>query len=931
MSERTRWPTGYRAIVWSLAAIAILIGAPARAQWVESGDAGDFPTAAGYQNTVGSGPLSTISGTTNTGSNDRTDAYCIVVSNAATFHATTNFADNPNASATWDTRLFLFQPDGTFVLANDDTPSSATLQSFISDPATFPNTPDGGTFDSPASLVSGQSYILVITGFSNTPEDVTGDDLARITSGNGWKRLYGLNPLSDGTFHHWLNGSTTSGSYTIALVGAEFCVDETLGACCRNDGTCDDGLDETDCTSTGGAFHGAGSTCAGSSCAGACCHADGGCTLEDSADVCAAAGGVFQGINTNCTTAACPQPNDLCADATVLQIGVPFVGVNIGATDDDTPDCTVVSPNQGMWYSVIGTGGTLTATTCMPASDFDTVMQVWCSCGLVDCVGGNDDASGALDAACELTAAPGFNRLSRFSWCSQADQAYFIHVGGFNGALPMGTFELIVTDDGVPCGEPAFCSPPTGACCTEFGCSDGQTEADCLANGGAYAGDEIICATEPCPAPPPNDECADAIIITGNGPTGVNTCLGTLSPENGLVCQPNATNDVWWIYEAPCFGTLTIDASGSLFGPAGDTVLAVYDLCGGTELVCDDNGGEGNHAMLSLPVAQEQQIVIRVAGAAEGECGDVSLSFDCAPLCTTCPGDMTGDLVRRGDDIQQFAGCFLQYYGVAPGAECVCADADGNGSIGDSDISVAVDFLVHGPFQCDPGRCCYSEEGQALCTINADSECAALGGYWMPNIAECDSDPCPIGRCCSADGLICANLSHVECDLLGETWTAGLSCLENPCEVPPPNDQCGSMLEAVEGAHPFDLTNATSIGPAEPACEFQSGGINIEQDTWFVYTATCTGILFVDTCGSEQDDTRIAVYAGSDCNNLGEPLECNDDHGEATEGDTGLVCPGTKEASLSIPTTAGNEYIIRVGSPDGSQGGDDVLNIHCEP
>lgn len=903
----------------------------AGAQWTEVGDAGDFPGAGGYQSTTGTGALTTISGATSTGSGDRVDAYCIRITNAATFHATTAVANNPAAVATWDTRLFLFLPNGTYVMGNDDTPSASVLQSLVSDPSTFPSNAAGGTFDNPASLQNGQNYILIITGFSNNLQDSANVNLARMTAGNGWSRLYGLNPLSNGVFHHWINSTTASGTYTIALSGAEFCVDSTLGACCQVDGTCAGGQNELDCIGSGGLFLGAGTNCASVNCGGACCFPDGSCTNQASANACLAAGGLFQGANTTCDVALCPQPNDFCVNAITLSLNTPVTASNLGASDDDAPDCTIVSPNQGVWYRVAGTGNTMTATTCQPSTNFDTMIQVWCTCDLIDCVAGNDDATGALDPACEIDAAPGFNRASRVSWCSTAGHDYLIHVGGFNGALSIGTFELVVTDDGTPCAEPVICTPASGACCTSFVCADDETEADCLSGGGAYQGDDTTCLLNPCPQPPPNDECLTAAAISASGPTGIHTCTASTSIEPAPTCQIDFSRDAWWVHQAPCTGTLTIDTSGSQFAPANDTVLAVYSACGGTELACDDDGGPGQLSSVSIEVVLGQTVYIRVAGAGADACGDVSLNFDCALPCNTCVGDMNSDQVLRGDDVQAFADCCLSFLGTAPGPGCACTDMNDDGVINDLDLTDFVNALINGPFQCVPGRCCYLNGDLPACEITLDSVCDTLNGLWTPDITDCSLDPCPVGRCCSTDGQTCANLTELECGAIAGLFAAGLNCLDDPCPIPPTNDDCGFALVAIDGANAFDLIQAGDSGPSEPACAFPFGDADIHQDTWYVYTATCTGVLFVDTCGAEEDDTRIAVYAGSDCNSLGEPLECNDDHGNVTEGDTGNPCPGPLEASLSIPVAVGDEFIIRVGSFNGGQSGADALNISCQP
>ncbi len=156
-------------------------------------------------------------------------------------------------------------------------------------------------------------------------------------------------------------------------------------------------------------------------------------------------------------------------------------------------------------------------------------------------------------------------------------------------------------------------------------------------------------------------------------------------------------------------------------------------------------------------------------------------------------------------------------------------------------------------------------------------------------------------------------------------------CKNFPCAPPLLNDECVGAISITDGSYPLDIGSASDSGPVENSCDFPFGDNDVHQDLWYDYTATCTGTLFVDTCGGFNDDTRLAIYQGCQCPPSSPPLECNDDHGNANEGDTGLPCPGGLEASLSIPVTQGQCYKIRVGAFSTSPGGDDLLNVGCEP
>ncbi len=82
----------------------------------------------------------------------------------------------------------------------------------------------------------------------------------------------------------------------------------TIGACCYNDGTCDD-LTEADCNDAEGNWQGPGTTCADdpNPCVGACCEGEGGATCVDDStpDSCSADGGIFQDFGSTCDPDPC--------------------------------------------------------------------------------------------------------------------------------------------------------------------------------------------------------------------------------------------------------------------------------------------------------------------------------------------------------------------------------------------------------------------------------------------------------------------------------------------------------------------------------------------------------------------------------------------------------------------------------------------------
>ncbi len=73
--------------------------------------------------------------------------------------------------------------------------------------------------------------------------------------------------------------------------------------------------------------------------------------------------------------------------------------------------------------------------------------------------------------------------------------------------------------------------------------------------------------------------------------------------------------------------------------------------------------------------------------------GDFTLSGGFWPVANVCAclGDMNGDGVKDGLDIQQFAAC------VIGGGSCSCADVDAVGGVTIGDVAAFVSDLLAGP------------------------------------------------------------------------------------------------------------------------------------------------------------------------------------------------------------------------------------------
>lgn len=151
--------------------------------------------------------------------------------------------------------------------------------------------------------------------------------------------------------------------------------------------------------------------------------------------------------------------NDQCADA--IPVAVPSVtqGTTVGSTvDGGFQTCGVPVTSPGVWYSVVGTGNTMTASLCA-GTDYDSRLTVYCNlCDTPTCVSGDED---------------GCNLQSIVTWCSQQDAVYLILVHGFG--IDDGDFTLTLSDDGVSCDNAVnctgadICEDASGDCCDKEG------------------------------------------------------------------------------------------------------------------------------------------------------------------------------------------------------------------------------------------------------------------------------------------------------------------------------------------------------------------------------------------------------------------------------------------------------------------------------
>ncbi len=119
----------------------------------------------------------------------------------------------------------------------------------------------------------------------------------------------------------------------------------------------------------------------------------------------------------------------------------------------------------------------------------------------------------------------------------------------------------------------------------------------------------------------------------------------------------------------------------------------------------------------------------------------------------------------------------------------------------------------------------------------------------------------------------------------------------------PDNDTCGYAIGAGV-VNTFDTIGATLDCPTETCAPGMTG------DVWYVFTATATGIVTMDTCAEPDQDTILIAYADNECPaTVDRRIICDDN--------AGGVCGLGAEITFAVDEL--QSYLIRVGVRDGDE------------
>jgi len=205
---------------------------------------------------------------------------------------------------------------------------------------------------------------------------------------------------------------------------------------------------------------------------------------------------------------------------------------------------------------------------------------------------------------------------------------------------------------------------------------------------------------------------------------------------------------------------------------------------------------------------------------------------------------------------------------------------------------------------------CNGTSGDTALAVYSGCACAPLGAQ-----LACNDDFCGV-LSQVAFPAVAGGQYKIRVGGFGGEFVTGSLALT----APTPGDSCSQCVPLTgTGLFNFDTTSAAT-GPdgQNTACTYE-GSSAVEHDTWYCWTAPCTGPVTISTCGLTAVDTKLAIYSGQTCPVTGARLvACNDDECGA-------------QSSMTFNAVAGTGYLIQLGSYVSTPGGTGQFRITCEP
>jgi hypothetical protein len=387
---------------------------------------------------------------------------------------------------------------------------------------------------------------------------------------------------------------------------------------------------------------------------------------------------------------------------------------------------------------------------------------------------------------------------------------------------------------------------------------------------------------------PVNDDCSNAKPVGDVTNLPFDTSLATFDGPGYYITGPN----IWFCYTATCTGQVTVNLCGSRF----DTKLAVYRGCScdptADSLVETNDDDCAKQSRLTFDATAGEQYLIEVGGYGS-RTGEGIITIRCEGRPAPVPCQPSNDYCRNASQVGNVTNLSF---------DTTCATFDGLGH-----------YMTGPNVWYIYTATCTGQVTVDLCGSSFDTRLAIYRGYSCYPTAS--SIVATDNNACGQQSRVTFNATAGEKFLIevgGQGSRIGrgvmsIYCAEEPTP-PTNNDNCS-------GAKP--VGNVTNLAFDTKSSTFDGPGHYIRSpNIWYCYTATCTGDVTIDLCGSGYD-TMLAVYKGCGCYPASSDLVASNDD----------AC--SRQSRVTFAAAAGDKFLVEVGGY-GSSTGSGIMTISCE-
>ncbi len=406
-----------------------------------------------------------------------------------------------------------------------------------------------------------------------------------------------------------------------------------------------------------------------------------------------------------------------------------------------------------------------------------------------------------------------------------------------------------------------------------------------------------ICIT----TPPPNDDCAGALVVTANAgqtctaQTAGSVYLATASPESGATCAGTEDDDVWFRFTA--LGTSHIVSLNSVAGSSTSMNFQVFSgACGSmTSIGCSTTSTAPTLTLTGLTGGNTYHVRVYTNTGTGGQNTTFNVCVVTPPPNDDCAGAVVVTVNAGQTCTAQTAGSvYLATASPESGATCAGTEDDDVWfrftALGTSHI-VSLNSVAGSStsmnFQVFSGAC------GSMTSIG----CSTTG----------------IAPTLTLTGLTGGNTYHVR--VYTNTGTGGQNTTFNVCVItPPPNDDCAGAIDLFVASSCY-MQYSTNVGStASGTTPNPSCGGTPSTDVWFRFVAPASGAVRIFTEAGTLTDAAFQLYSGS-CGSLSLVSSGCDNDGGSGAND---LMPYLDRRCT--PLTGGATYYLRVWGYSGAVG-----------